>query len=210
MVGPDGGSNSDARQERAWCTSPTRRSWARAYPSGKRRVPCSARSCACAVQRINRWCKGKHIDCTMHHLFPCLREPWAEGNPEGNPALLASRLCSCIAAGLKHRSALRSFIEGAHLFIESNPKQRQEASEMNRSTPHMHAAIGVMWTIMAGWQMAWQIYIDGGACMVEDGGVWRMVVCGRCEDDDDGSGVCMAVGWWVTHMALVPFALKRS
>ena len=53
---------------------------------------------------------------------------------------------------------------------------------------------------------SWQ---GGGwcACMVEDGGVWRMVVvCGRCEDDDDGSGVCMVVGWWVTHMALVPCA----
>ena len=51
--------------------------------------------------------------------------------------------------------------------------------------------------------------------MVEDGGVWRVVVvevvvCGRCEDIDDGIGVCMSVGWWVTHMALVPCASKHD
>ena len=82
------------------------------------------------------------------------------------PSLLRSWIAA--AAGLKHRyvyrSALRirSFIEGAHLFIESNPKQRQESSEMERSTPHMHATIGGMWAIMAGWRMVahalWRIW----------------------------------------------------
>ena len=79
---------------------------------------------------------------------------------------------------------------------------------MERSTPHMHAAIGGMWTCLYNHGRV----ADGIACMVEDGGVWGMavVVCGRCEDDDDGSGVCMVpvpvVGWWVTHMAFVPCA----
>ena len=68
------------------------------------------------------------------------------------PVAPAGCLCSCVAAGLKNRSALRSFIEGAHCLyckFKSNLKQRQE---MERST-HMHATIGGMWTMMAGWGM---------------------------------------------------------
>ena len=53
---------------------------------------------------------------------------------------------------------------------------------------------------------------------MEDCGVWMMawmmvhvvVVCERCEDDNDGSGVCMAVGCWGTHMALVPCDCRRA
>lgn len=56
-----------------------------------------------------------------------------------------------------------------------------------------------MWTIMSGWQMLVHSWVDSG-------GVWMMVVvvCGRCEKEEDGSRVCMVVGWWGGNLALVP------
>ena len=79
------------------------------------------------------------------------------------PAAPAGCLCSCIAAGLKNRSALRSFIDGAHCLyynFRSNLKQRQE---MERSTPY-------------ACQDWWHVDNDG---RVGDGGAgWRIVVCG--------------------------------
>ena len=87
------------------------------------------------------------------------------------PAAPAGYLCSCIADGLKNRSALRSFIEGAYCLyynFKSNLKQRKE---VERST-HMRATIGAMRTMMTGWGL---VVHDGGWWCVEGGGG----VCGQ-------------------------------
>ena len=80
---------------------------------------------------------------------------------------------ACIADGLKNRSALRSFIEGAHCLycnFKSNLKQPQE---MERSTPYA----------CHDWR-----HVDNDGRVGDGGAWWRMVVCG---------------GWWWCVWAII-------
>ena len=84
--------------------------------------------------------------------------PSGAGGAGGLPLLLHCRWPQEPQCG----SALRSCIDG---------KKWNEA-------PHMHATIGGMWTMMAGWGMV----VQGG------GAGWRIVVCG---------------GWWWCVWAII-------
>ena len=100
-----------------------------------------------------------------HGSCPC--GPAVHGSCPCDPA--PSRLECGLAAQmhlisdvLKHHSAttLRNFIEGAHLFMESNPKQRQESSEMEFSrTKHPLYAGHAWWHVVSHGRVA-----DGGTC----------------------------------------------
>ena len=108
------------------------------HPEAPARAPRMRTQGTCSSRRHRRrpWCGWGHPG----GLLPARRSPLAVPNASLSfpqlrvePLISISRICSCIADGLKHRSALRNFIEGAHLFIESNPKQRHEISEMERT-----------------------------------------------------------------------------
>ena len=137
-------------------------------------------------------------------ISPCLSARSAGSSPTARRAFLYSRLplllhcrwpqaphAQCLAQCQTWRSCI-------YYLFSSNLKQRQE---MERSTPiclPRLVACGQSWQGGGWWCM------HGGGWCVEDGG-GLVVVCGRCEDDDD-SGVCIAVGWWTTHIALMPCA----
>ena len=95
---------------------------------------------------------------------PCLSARSAVISPTARCAFPSG--AGVVATGLKHRSALRSFIEGVHCVyynFKSNLKQRQE---MERSTPYA----------CHDW---WHVDHDGRAqgvgawrCVEDGGGVW--------------------------------------
>ena len=77
---------------------------------------------ACSSRRRRPWCGWGHPrwlppahQCHLAYPHVALVFPQLRVAPfHQEPAAPAGRLCSCIAAGLKNRSALRSFIDGAH------------------------------------------------------------------------------------------------